>query len=102
MFFLDIEEVTHKTGNFKQFSVFTSMLESAILQVCMHVEIYLRGGAGRQNCFAHFSTRSFHCTFIMISMKKYGERKQNNFFSRASFPWKWWPSLILGHSPRYI
>ncbi|KAK2193273.1 hypothetical protein NP493_16g07017 [Ridgeia piscesae] len=27
-----IEEVTHKTGNFKQFSVFTSMLESAILQ----------------------------------------------------------------------
>ena len=33
--------MTHKTGNFKQFSVFTSMLESAILQVCPHVEIFL-------------------------------------------------------------
>ena len=25
--------------------------------------------------FSHFSTQSFHCIFIMISMKKYGEKK---------------------------
>ena len=59
MFFLDIEEVTHKTGNFKQFSVFTSMLESAILQVCMHVEIYLRGGAGRKTVLLIFQLAHF-------------------------------------------
>ena len=27
------------------------------------------------------------------------EKKRNNFFPRVSFPWKWWPSLNLGHSP---
>ncbi len=31
--FADIEDLTHKTGNFKQFSIFVSMLESAISQV---------------------------------------------------------------------
>ena len=34
---------------------------------------FLRGGAGRKT-LAYFSTHSFHCTFIMISMKKYGEK----------------------------
>ena len=29
----DIEELTRKTGNFKQFPVFTTMLESAINKV---------------------------------------------------------------------
>ena len=29
------------------------------------------GGGWSRNCFAHFSTHSFHCKFIMISMKKY-------------------------------
>ena len=29
----DVEDLTHKTGNFKQFSIFVSMLESAIKQV---------------------------------------------------------------------
>ncbi len=33
VFFSDIEDLTHKTGNFKQFSIFISMLESAIKQV---------------------------------------------------------------------
>ena len=28
-----------------------------------------------RNCFAHFSTLSLHCIFIMISMKKYGGKK---------------------------
>lgn len=28
----DIEEITHKTGNLKKFSVFVKMLRSAILQ----------------------------------------------------------------------
>lgn len=32
-FFSDVEDLTHKTGNFKQFSIFVSMLESAIIQV---------------------------------------------------------------------
>ena len=32
-FIPDIEDLTHKTGNFKQFSIFNSMLESAITQV---------------------------------------------------------------------
>ena len=31
--FLDIEELTRKTGNFKQFDVFLSMLESALDKV---------------------------------------------------------------------
>ena len=31
--------------------------------------------------------------------EKIWRNEQHNFFSRASFPWKWWPSLILGHSP---
>ena len=29
----DIEDLTHKTGNFKQFTVFISMLESALSKV---------------------------------------------------------------------
>ena len=38
--------------------------------VCMtHFLDLLRGGAGRKNCFAHFSIHSFHFTFIMISIK---------------------------------
>ena len=69
--------------------------------VCMtHLLDLLRGGAGRKNCFAHFSIHSFHFTFIMISIKNMEKKKL--FFSRASFPLKWRPSLILGHSPRYI
>ena len=32
-FAADIEELTRKTGNFKQFLVFTTMLESAINKV---------------------------------------------------------------------
>ena len=37
----------------------------------------LRGGGGcwSRNYFAHFSNQSFHCIFIMISMKKYGGKK---------------------------
>lgn len=31
--FTDIEDLTHKTGNYKQYSIFLSMLESALLQV---------------------------------------------------------------------
>ena len=33
----DIEDLTHKTGNFKQFSIFVNMLESAIMKVSIHV-----------------------------------------------------------------
>ena len=61
----------------------------------------VKGRCWSKNYFAHLSTHSFHCTFIMISMKKYGQ-KIKEFFPRALFPWKWQPSLILGHSPRYI
>ena len=32
--YLDIEDLTHKTGNFKQYDIFLSMLESALKQVC--------------------------------------------------------------------
>ena len=39
-----------------------------------------RVGAGRKNVFASFSTQSFHCIFIMIIMKKYGENTKNIFF----------------------
>ena len=51
------------------------------------------GGCWSRNCYAHFSTHSFHCTFIMINMKKYREKK----IARGSFPWKWRPYSILGH-----
>lgn len=36
---LDIEELTRKTGNFKSFSVFLKMLESAITKVNENYEI---------------------------------------------------------------
>ena len=36
----DIEELTRKTGNFKQFLVFVTMLESAINKVC-YVGLYM-------------------------------------------------------------
>lgn len=39
-FLTDIEDLTHKTGNFKQFHIFTSMLESAITQVRLQCEFY--------------------------------------------------------------
>ena len=47
----------------------------------MSVANVLRGGGGywSKNCFANFSTQSFHCIFIMISMKKYGEKNKNFF-----------------------
>lgn len=32
-YFSDIEDLTHKTGNFKQFTVFVNMLESALAKV---------------------------------------------------------------------
>ena len=60
----------------------------------------VKGRCWSKNFFAHFSIHSFHFTFIMISIKNMEKKKW--FFSRASFPWKWRPSLILGHSPRYI
>lgn len=44
--YLDIEDLTRKTGNFKQFPIFCSMLESAVRKVCV------RGGGevrGRTN-----------------------------------------------------
>lgn len=37
-----IEDLTHKTGNFKQFSIFCNMLESALTQVGTRV-----GAGGR-------------------------------------------------------
>lgn len=36
-YFSDIEDLTRKTGNFKQFPIFCSMLESAIRKVCSTV-----------------------------------------------------------------
>ena len=59
----------------------------------------LRGGAGRKTVLLIFNPLiSFYIYYDQY--KKYGEKKK--IFSRASFPWKWRPSLILGHSPRYI
>ena len=31
----DIEQLTHKTGNFKEFNIFCSMLESGLNKVCV-------------------------------------------------------------------
>lgn len=31
--FLDIENLTHKTGNYKQFDIFVAMLQSGLLKV---------------------------------------------------------------------
>ena len=69
--------------------------------VCMtHFLDLLRGGAGRKTVLVIF--QSTHFIYIYYDQyKKYGE-KTKLYFSRASFPWKWRPSLILGHSPRYI
>lgn len=39
-FFSDIEDLTRKTGNFKQFPIFCSMLESAVRKVCLKVHAY--------------------------------------------------------------
>ena len=35
-------------------------------------QIQVKGKCWSKNCFAHCSTHLFHCTFVMISMKKYG------------------------------
>ena len=43
------------------------------------------GGCWSKNYFAHFSTQPFNCTFIMISMKKYGEKIKKNFFPTVGF-----------------
>ena len=43
--------------------------------------VQLKGRCSSKNCFARFSTHSFHCTFIMISMKKYGEKNFPCFVS---------------------
>ena len=45
-YFSDIEDLTHKTGNFKQFTVFVNMLESALAKVSkyiyfLHIEMLL-------------------------------------------------------------
>jgi hypothetical protein len=32
-FFSDIEDLTHKTGNFKQFAIFVNMIETALSKV---------------------------------------------------------------------
>ena len=50
--------------------------------------------------FAHFSTHLFYYIFIMISVKKYGEKQQ--FFSLFVSMEIWRPSWILWHSPIYI
>ena len=39
-----------------------------------HIHLSVKGRCWSKNCFAHFSTHSFLCTFIMISMKKYWEK----------------------------
>ena len=36
-YFSDIEDLTHKTGNFKQFTVFVNMLESALAKVSIFI-----------------------------------------------------------------
>ena len=36
----DIEQLTHKTGNFKEFSIFCSMLESGLKKVGFHIFCY--------------------------------------------------------------
>lgn len=33
--FTDIENLTHKTGNFKQFDIFATMLKSGLLKVSL-------------------------------------------------------------------
>ena len=42
----------------------------------------VKGRCWSKNCFAHFSIHSFHFTFIMISMKKYGEKNKTIFSPR--------------------
>jgi len=38
--FLVIEDLTRKTGNYKQFPIFVNMMESAILKVCSGMNIF--------------------------------------------------------------
>lgn len=44
LLFLDIEDLTRKTGNFKQFPIFCSMLESAVRKVSLKID--RKGGGG--------------------------------------------------------
>lgn len=37
---IDIENLTHKTGNFKQFSIFSNMLKTALLKVSSNIFFY--------------------------------------------------------------
>ena len=45
----------------------------------------LKEGSWSINCFAHFSSHSFQCTFITKSMKKHGEQIKNYIFSAVLF-----------------
>lgn len=51
----DIEDLTHKTGNFKQFTVFISMLESALSKV---------------SCFVPGKTITTFVHFVMVEVQE--------------------------------
>ena len=62
--------------------------------VCMTHFLDLLRGVLVEKLFCSFFDPLFSFYIYYDQYKKYG--------SRALFPWKWRPSLILGHSPRYI
>ena len=56
-----------------------------IFHTTFHVDYFRGGGCWSKNYLAHFSTHPFHCTFNMISMKKYGEKIKKKFFPAVGF-----------------
>ena len=64
----------HLRSSHRQLPVSVCRQLSPSLQV-VHLETFrLRS----KNCFAHFSTESFHCIFIMISMKNMEKKTNKN------------------------
>ena len=62
---VDIEELTRKTGNFKQFRVFINMLESAIKKVSIYP--CLLGKKGLKFLIALHQKRSFFIPIVSFS-----------------------------------
>ena len=63
-----------------------SYLQWVMLGLILGALMFKGWGCWSRKCCAHFSTHSFHCTFIMISMKNMEKKSQK--ISRGTFRWK--------------
>jgi coiled-coil domain-containing protein 61 len=100
-FVLDIEEITHKAGNFKKFSVFAKMLSSAFSKTneSVHIDILtlsdlelLKAQKTAKNGSASTSTSSMNSSIknlnasIAHHLKRYAILTYTGEFDRVHYP----------------